>query len=149
MDERLEEEKKRIKLERKTLIKDALLILIGAAILTAFLLAWKGQITGMQTIQTFDSEYPTITESTPNTDLRFEHIPNIKTKVGEQTSFKVIPNQAGNIVFSDNTILFDIGENGEVDFVPETPGEHRIFIVITNEKREYYLQDFRLSIEER
>jgi len=148
MDNRIEEEKGRIKVERKTMIKDAIVIVIAAAILTTFLLVWKGQITGQATIQTFESDIPTVTESTPNTPLSFEHIPNMKAKIGDKINFKVIPNQAEGINFYDNTPLFDIGTNGEVDYVPETPGEYRLFIIITNANGEYYLQDFRLSIEE-
>ncbi|MFC1741682.1 hypothetical protein ACFL3V_04055 [Nanoarchaeota archaeon] len=148
MIESVRKEKERIRLERKTLVKDAVGILIVAAALFVFLVFWRGEITGYHSLNTFESDIPSVSKSTPGSTLLFEDIPNINASVGEEVHFKVIPNIGEKVIFSDNTQLFEIDEEGTVRFTPESPGNHRVFIIITNSAGEYYMKDFRIIIQE-
>jgi hypothetical protein len=148
IEERIENERKSISQERKTMLKDAIIVIIASAILATFLIAWKAQITGFQTLQTFDSEYFVHGSSDDNL-LRFERVPNFIAKVGEEVHLNVEPNR-DDVMFSDNTLMFEITQEGAIEFVPrqEDVGRHNVLIIINDIEGHIYIQNVVIIIEE-
>jgi uncharacterized protein YpmS len=148
MLDKIAEEREKIRQERRTLMKDAVLIFVAAALIAAFLLVWKSQITGFATLETFETE-TFVAGSSSEQSLRFEEIPNFVAKVGEKVKFKVEPNQE-RVKFSDDTTMFEIDEEGIVEFTPteQDVGNHNIWIIIKDDSGHYYYQNVVIMIEE-
>ena len=146
--ERIENERKRINFERRTMIKDAIIIIIASAILATFLLVWKGQMTGFQTMETFESG-GTVSGASPEGSLSFEKIPDFIAKVGEHIRFRVDPNNE-DVLFRDDTGLFEIEQDGTVDFTPseQDVGRHNAWIIIKDSTGRYYYQNVVIIVEE-
>jgi hypothetical protein len=140
------DEIRRMKSERNTVF--IALLFASAMILVAVLLVWKGQITGYQALDTFESDV-LVTGSSPDNSLSFERIPNFRARVGEHVSFRVLPNQEG-ITFSDNSRLFEISQEGVVDFTAhkDDVGRHNVWIIINDAQQHYYYQNVAIIIED-
>ncbi len=138
----------KIKKDRKKALGLGVIVVLIFVIVGA--IAWQDMvfgIIGFQTYGTFESEFASVNGGSQETGLRFAEIPHIKAEVGEGIRIRVKANQEG-VEFSDNSKLFEIEQDGTIEFVPEEAGYHRVFIFITNKQGEYYFQDFRLLIEE-
>jgi hypothetical protein len=79
-----------------------------------------------------------------------EEIPDIKAKVNQKFSYKVIAKDQDSdpVFFSDNSPLFDINTlTGQIDFVPKNVSVEYITITATNIKGSSTNESFLLSIE--
>lgn len=144
----LEQQVARFKAERRKNRRNALLV-IGAVILLGIaLLYWQVSITGLHSLETFDSG-SFVAGSSADASLSFERIPDFVARVGQEVSFKVTPNQK-EVVFRDDTELFDIKEDGRVEFVPDEAdvGRHNAWIIIKNNAGSYYYQNVAIIVEE-
>jgi len=140
------EEIEKMKSERNVIF--AALLFASAIALITVLMVWKGQITGYQTLNTFESDN-IITGSSSDHSLRFETIPNFIAKAGKPISFKVNPNRQ-EVTFSDDTNMFDITPDGKVEFTPSTDdiGKHNVWIIIKDKSQHYYYQNVIIIVEE-
>ena len=140
------EEIEKMKSERNVIF--AALLFASAIALITVLMVWKSQITGYQTLNTFESDN-IITGSSSDHSLRFETIPNFIAKAGKPISFKVNPNRQ-EVTFSDDTNMFDITPDGKVEFTPSTDdiGRHNVWIIIKDKSQHYYYQNVIIIVEE-
>ena len=143
MIEIIEEERKRIKAERRTMVKDALLILAGAIALTVFLLVWKGQITGSAVINdgNFCEDYD---------GFQFISPPNITLSEDNgytyQLKLSCIP---GNITFQDNSDYIDVPPDGIIRMISEhnIPDEIDAIIIAQHESGEFIYRRFNINVQ--
>jgi hypothetical protein len=134
--------------KNKKLVRNALLIFVAAAVIAVLLAVLKGQMTGFATLQTFETE--TLVAGTINSPgLSFEKVPNFVAKVGELVHFNVYPN-IDNPVFTDNSLFFNISQEGVVDFVPglEDVGKHNVLILLNDGTDRFYYQNVVVIVEE-
>jgi len=132
------------KMERKKTIITAVLLITAIIALAATI---RPAFTGYATLNTFENNH-TVKGGSRGTKLSFEEIPSFRVKVGDRVSFKIRPNTNEKLVYSDNSQLFEIDDEGKIDFIAKSEGYHRIFVFITNQEREYYFQDFIVIIDE-
>ncbi len=124
------------------------IVLTSVLLLSAALVLWGGNITGYQSLNTFETD-TVVTGSSIDNSLRFEQIPNFVTRVGEETSFRVVSNK-DNVIFREDTNMFDITSDGKVEFKPERDdvGTHNVWIIIKNKEGNYYYQNVVIIVEE-
>lgn len=124
------------------------LLFASAMILIAVLLVWKGQITGYQALDTLEYA-PHVTGSSSDGSLHFEEIPDFRVAAGQTVRFKLDPNTEG-ARFTDDTHLFDITDDGTVEFEarPEDAGHHRVLIFMKKGLSQFYFQDLHIIIED-
>jgi hypothetical protein len=132
----------------KKLGLNALLMFIAAAAIAALLALLKGQMTGFATLQTFETE-TFVAGASEEQSLSFAEVPNFMAKVSQEVKFKVEPNSE-NVRFSDDTTMFEITDEGTVEFTPaeEDTGRHNVWIIIKDDAGHYYYQNVVIIIEE-
>ena len=126
----------------------AALLFACAMLLVAVLLVWKGQITGFHSLETFEYA-PHVTGSSPDGALYFEELPDFRAVAGKKVLLRVEPN-SGEVIFSDDTHLFNITQEGIIEFTAQDTdaGHHRVIIFIKNRNSQFYFQDIHIIIEE-
>lgn len=130
------------------IIKNGILLFMMSAILLVLVLLVKVEITGLATLETFETDTP-VTGSSPDGRLSFESIPNFIAHPGQRVRFDVHANSE-DIVFSDDTSMFEITPEGEIDFTPyeEDIGRHNVWIIVKDTSGAYYYQNVVIIIEE-
>jgi len=125
----------------------ALVFMIAIAMI-AMLVFMNGRITGYHTLNTFETE-SIVTGSSADRSLSFQQIPNFIAEVGDEVNFKVVPNRE-DVVFREDTNLFNINQYGEVSFQPEPDdvGKHNVWFIIKDEQGRYYYQNVVIIIED-
>lgn len=134
---------RRLKMRRTLTIIVLLTLLAGVA-----LYYWEGPITGYAALETFETgEF--VSGSSSDQSLHFEPVPDFIARAGERVRFRVISNTE-KIEFSDNTNLFDITQEGTVEFVPteEQAGEYNVWIIINDNQGRYYYQNVKILVRE-
>jgi hypothetical protein len=134
--------------DRKTIVKDAMLVITVSVVLAGLLVGLKGGITGFHSLNTFESNL-TVTGQGGSAGLSFEKIPNFIANVGDEISFKVEPSR-NDVIFRDDTEMFDISPDGKVEFTPteDDVGKHNVWIIIKDAQGGYYYQNVIIIIEE-
>ncbi|MBN1544675.1 hypothetical protein JW898_04385 [Candidatus Woesearchaeota archaeon] len=124
-----------------------LLFAVAIAMITVLILN-KAQITGLHSLETFESD-ATVTGSSPDQSLHFETIPNFIARTGQKVRLQVQPNKK-DVVFSDDTTLFEISREGMIEFTPteEQAGKHNVWIIIKDEQGHHYYQNVVISVED-
>ncbi len=142
----IEDEIKKMKAERGKLKRDAVLIVLITLSIIAILIFWNTGITGLATLQTFESE--SFVSGSSGNGLSFEFVPNFIAKVGDRIEFDIEPNRE-DVIFTDDTELFDITREGSVEFVPseEDIGMHNAWIIIKDMEGRYYYQNVKILVE--
>ncbi len=148
MEKEIRQEIAKIKTERKGLfgllgIAAIVLLATGTIVLED---TKNTKIIGLATYDTLEPEYKSVSGGSPGSTLSFEKIPSIKARTGEKIRIKVKANKEG-VTFSDNSPLFEIRQDGTIEFTAEKPGHNRVFVIAAKGK-EYYYQDFMIEIEE-
>jgi len=148
MNMSIEDELERLRKEKKRAIRDFAIATIGVIALVIALLMFDGRITGYSTLETFESENQ-ISGSSAGQSLSFEKIPNFIAKVGEKYRFKVDANR-DDVIFRDDTAIFDITEDGIIEFTPEHEdnGKHNVWVIIKDDSGNYHYQNVIMIIEE-
>ena len=141
MNDKIEEEKEKIRAERRTLVKDAILLIIAAGLLTAFLLIWKGQVTGMQVLEQegFCSDY---------NGFSFISGQNITLSEDNDHAFQLkLSCLRGNITFHYDSDYIQISKSGLVSLVNKetTPAAIRSMIIARHESGEYIYKIFKFE----
>ncbi len=128
--------------------RNIILIVFAIALGMIALLMFRGGITGYYALDTFESE-TVVTGSSAEMSLNFRQIPNFVATAGDDVSFRVVPNKE-EVQFSDDTALFNITQEGKVEFTPsaEDAGKHNIWIIIKDDAGHYYYQNVIIIIEE-
>ena len=152
MNEDIEKERKEMQKGRKMLFFSWA---AAIAVLIIALIAVGGGIDisfiGFQTLEVLEPNEtePHVMLSSPGGSISFEEVPDFRIRAGDRARFTVKANRE-DVMFTDDTQLFDIDEEGNVDFraSEEDVGLHRVIIIIKSTRGEYYLQDLRIVIEE-
>jgi len=142
----IKDEIEKMRTERGKLKRDAVLIVLITLSVIAVLIFWNSGITGLATLQTFETGF--FVNGQSSDELSFEFVPNFVAKVGDTIEFDVKPNR-NDVIFTDDTVLFDITQEGKVEFVPseDDVGIHNAWIIIKNNEGEYYYQNVRILVE--
>jgi hypothetical protein len=133
---------------KQNTVRNVLLIAVVLVLIAALLLVRDARITGYHSLQTFESDV-FVAGASEDLSLSFERIPNLVAKAGEETSFKVRANRK-DVIFREDTNLFDITEEGVVEFTPsaEDIGRHNVWVIIKDSAGKYYYQNVVIIVEE-
>ncbi|MBU2561661.1 MAG: hypothetical protein KKD17_05150 [Nanoarchaeota archaeon] len=123
------------------------LLFAVAIAMIAILILNKAQITGLHSLETFESDV-LVTGSSPDQSLSFETIPNFVARTGQEVRLQVQSNKK-DVLFSDDTILFEISQEGTIEFTPseEQVGKHNVWIIIKDDQGHYYYQNVVILVE--
>lgn len=143
----VEREVRELKRSRKKTLGIFAALLVITVALAIVMISGRFPITGMATLDTFENG-TFVSGASRGDELSFESIPNFRVSVGEEVIFRVRPSDDG-VSFSDDTVLFEISDEGVVEFSPsrEDVGKHNVWIIIKNDAGDYYYQNVVILVE--
>lgn len=113
ISDKIEAERKIIKSERMTMVKDAIIVIIASAILVTFLLVWKAQITGLSI-----ADEDAFCED--HSGFAFLSPENITVSGQEGYTYQLkLSCPEGNITFHDDSDYVDVPPTGRVKLMPK------------------------------
>ena len=145
MDDPIKEERHEMAKDKKKfgyMMIAAVLVLVVSVLTVGF----NGGIVGYAIYDTFESNN-SVSGSSSDETLGFVTIPNFKISAGDKFKYQVEGWGIG--IFRDDTALFDVTEDGLIEFVPDENdvGTHNVWIIMKDKKR-YHYQNVVFVIEE-
>jgi len=144
MIEKLKKEIERIRMQRKHMLTKAAAVFIAVTVVSMYLLSFSPSILGLAV---YDTTEQTVDVSSTQGHLSFAELPDFSMSVGTKFKYQ-IENIQGPGEFYDDTRLFNITQEGVIEFVPAEKdiGKYNVWIIYKN-GQEYHYQNVVFEIK--